>query len=84
MKLLTIEQAARQLATSERAVERLLSTGQLSYVDVAVSTTGKKQRKRVCEDDLLAFIERRRVQQEGRGIRDKRRKTLSDPILRLL
>lgn len=56
MTLYTIPQVAAKLAATEYAVGRLLATGQLPYVDVCVSTSGKKPRKRVKKEDLDTFI----------------------------
>ena len=75
MQLLTIEQVAERLQVEERAVNRLLKLGYLAYIDVCVSPKGKKPRKRIREDDLLAFIESRRVVPPPRvTLRERRRR----------
>ena len=57
-QLLTIPQAADRLEIAPNTVYRLIASGDLRAVDMAVSGT-RKSKTRVREDDLDAFIEGR-------------------------
>lgn len=59
--VLTVAEVAERLAVKANAVERLIRTGQLPWVDVSVEPGSKKPRKRIKEVDLLAFIAARTV-----------------------
>lgn len=61
MKLLTIAEAAEMLAASKSLVYELIERGDLPYVPV-----GTSKAYRIDLQDLAAFIERRKVQNEGR------------------
>lgn len=75
MQLLTVEQVAERLAVHKRAVEKLLRLGRLPFVDVCVTPNSRKPRKRIREDDLLAFLESRRVAPPPRvTLRERRRR----------
>lgn len=80
--LLTIFQAAKRLAISEDALKRLLETGALPFVDVSISNTSRKPRKRIRPEDLAAFIKTRHRQEKVKP--DRRFTILPDSVLRLL
>lgn len=58
IQLLTIPQAAERLEIATNTVYRLIASGDLRAVDLAVSGT-RKSKTRVRDDDLEAFIEGR-------------------------
>ena len=75
MKLFTVQEAADQLTLSVASVKKLLRRGRIPFVDVSVKEGSAKPRRRICEADLMAFIESRRVQPSvAHGIRRRRRK----------
>jgi len=61
MKLLTIAEAAAVLSASKSLVYELLDQGEIPYVPV-----GKSKAYRIDAEDLATFIQRRKVQNEGR------------------
>ena len=73
MQLYTIKQVAEKLCISERAVNGMLIRRELAYIDVCTSPSGKKPRKRIREDDLMAFLNvRRKESREHSHVRRKR------------
>jgi excisionase family DNA binding protein len=60
MQLYTVEQVAEKLQLTKRAVTALVKRGQLPAIDVCVSPSGRKPRRRISEVDLQAFLESRR------------------------
>ena len=60
MQLYTIEQAAEMLGVSVRVVQTLLRRGHLTYIDVSANSYGRKPRKRISDDDIAKFVEKRR------------------------
>lgn len=60
-RLYTVEEVADALNIKKRSVEDLLRSGRLPHVNVSVSGSHLKPRRRVSEDDLIAFIESRRA-----------------------
>jgi hypothetical protein len=75
-RVYTVAEAAEMLSTTERSIERLLSRGQLAYIDVCVIPGSVKPRKRIAEADLLAFLEVRRVMPPAPGPRMRRRRRM--------
>lgn len=75
MKLYTPEQVADVFQITERAVGLMLKRGHLAYVDVCATGSGKRERKRIREEDLLAFLEKRRQvpKQQQTPMRRRRR-----------
>lgn len=57
-KLLTIPEAAEELRLAANTVYKLIATGDLRAVDMAVAGA-RKSKTRVRQDDLDAFIEAR-------------------------
>ncbi len=75
MKLLTVEQVAETLAVSTKTVGRILANGQLAGHNVSANSDSKKPRMRVHEDDLMAFLEKRRqAPQQTRTPQNRRRR----------
>ncbi len=61
-KLLTLQEVAEVLRVNRSSISRLLKNKDLSYIVVG-------GRKLVDENDLLAFIENRKVESVGNGVR---------------
>lgn len=60
--LLTVDEVRQRLCLSgASAVYRLIESGELAYVNVAMASDSKKPRIRVRAEDVDAFIQRRRV-----------------------
>jgi excisionase family DNA binding protein len=57
--LLSIEQAAERLGTSERFVRRLIAERRIAYVKLG-------RHVRIAEDDLVNFVATGRVEASGR------------------
>ena len=75
MQLYTVKQVAELLNISERSVMRLISQRGLPSVDVCVSDSGKKPRRRIREDDLQAFLDSRQIEsRQERLLRHRRRR----------
>ena len=62
MALLTIQQAAELLAVERGTIERLIRKGHLACINLSVSPASKKPRRRVCQTDLVLFMEKRRIE----------------------
>lgn len=62
MQMLTISQVAEKLQITERAVKAIIKRGQLPTYDASVAHSGRSLRnRRIAYDDLMAFLESRRV-----------------------
>lgn len=73
MQLYTVQQVADLMSVKVRVVDTLIRRGQIPYVDVCASPLGRRPRKRIREDDLLHFLETRRVTPPPRAMRASRR-----------
>jgi len=62
MALLTIQQAARELAVSDDTVRRIIDKGMLTIVKVTDTPKGR----RIHPDDLNAYIEGSRCRSQNR------------------
>lgn len=75
MQFHTISEVAKRLQITERAVNKLLTSGQLAFTDVCSSPSGKKPRKRISEDDLQAFLDSRHTEsRREKNLRHRRRR----------
>ena len=77
MKVYTVEEVAERLGITKHKVSCLLRQGQLPYVDVSITPGGLKPRKRIREDDLMVFLEARRVQRPDPNAPRRRRRIRS-------